>query len=107
MDEQLVSLLDYEGVLSALATTPDGLVVGAAGLAGDDAEIVGAAGTTLLNTVEHAEEVSGSLDVGSAAVHLLRGNDVSLVLLTEAGVPHEELVPVMVVVLDLVVEAFQ
>lgn len=107
MDDQLLSLLDYEGVLSALATTPDGLVVAAAGLNGDDAEVVGAAGTTLLNTVEHADEKGGSLDVGSAAVHLVRGQDISLVVLTESLVVHERLMPIMEEVLDTVTEAFQ
>jgi predicted regulator of Ras-like GTPase activity (Roadblock/LC7/MglB family) len=106
MDDQLLALLEYDGVLTALAATPDGLVVGAAGLKGDDAEIVAAAGSTLLTSVYEAGASSGSLDVGSASVHLLRNHEVSLVVLAEAFAPHEALVPLMRETLDAVTSVF-
>jgi predicted regulator of Ras-like GTPase activity (Roadblock/LC7/MglB family) len=105
MDDQLLSLLEYEGVLSALVTTPDGLVVAAAGIAGDDAEILGAAGSTLWTTVDEANEPDGSMDVGSASIHLVRGGELSIVVLTEPSVAHEALTPLMVESLDAIAGA--
>jgi predicted regulator of Ras-like GTPase activity (Roadblock/LC7/MglB family) len=95
MDDELRGLLEYEGVLSALATSPDGLVVAAAGLSGDDAEILGAAGSMLVDSSVDSGDVSGWLDAGTGSVHLMRDTEVVLVLLTESTLPHDTLVPVM------------
>lgn len=91
MDDQLLALLDYDGVLSALAATPDGLVVAAAGLRSDDAEIVGAAGSMLFSSADDAGRMSGTADIGSASIHLFRGAELSLVVLTEVSTPHDAL----------------
>ncbi|MEX2426151.1 MAG: roadblock/LC7 domain-containing protein [Thermomicrobiaceae bacterium] len=106
MDDQLLGLLEYEGVLCALVTTPDGLIVAAAGIEGDDAEVIGAAGSTLWSTVDAANEPSGSLDVGSASIHLLRGGELSLVVLSDPSVPHESIIPLMAGALDNVSGVF-
>ena len=107
MDDQLISLLDYEGVLTALATTPDGLVIAAAGLGGDDAEILGAAGATLFSGDGSGSEDHGMVEVGDGAVHLLRGEEFSLVVLTDSNVPHEALVGLMQESLESVAGAFR
>ncbi len=95
MDDQLVSLLEYDGVLSALATTRDGLVVAASGLSGDDAEIVGAAGSMLFGSLAESPGESSAVSVGSSALHLMRDTELSLVVLTEAEVRHDLLAPLM------------
>ncbi len=93
MDDELLGLLEYDGVLSAVATSPDGLVVGTAGVTGDDAEILGAAGSLLFGPAnKNGPDV---LNVGSGTVHVVRDDDVFLVVLSEATVPHEALEPVM------------
>jgi predicted regulator of Ras-like GTPase activity (Roadblock/LC7/MglB family) len=106
MDDQLLKLLDYDGVLGVLATTPDGLVVAAVGVEGDDAEIVGAAGSTIEPAAIASGSRSGSIEVSSASVHLLRGDDLSLVALTETFVPHDALAEVMQERLDAVAGIF-
>lgn len=95
MDEQLVSLLDYEGVLGVLATTSDGLVIAAAGLSGEDADVVAAAGTSLLASRDADDERGSSAEIAGGAIHLFAGTEISLVLLTEAGIPREAVVELM------------
>jgi predicted regulator of Ras-like GTPase activity (Roadblock/LC7/MglB family) len=95
MDDQLLGMLEYRGVLSALATTPDGLVIAAAGLTGDDAEILGAAGAMMFNSIADKDVDGGSVEVGSGAVHLMADSDIWLVVLTEVDVPHNLLVDMM------------
>ena len=95
MDEELMKLLDYRGVLSALATTSDGLVVAAAGLSSDDAEIVGAAGASLWSSVSELGQESGSFELNEAALHLRQGTELSVVVLTELDVSHDALNPVL------------
>jgi predicted regulator of Ras-like GTPase activity (Roadblock/LC7/MglB family) len=95
MDQHLESLLNYEGVLGALATTRDGLVIAAVGLSGEDADIVAAAGSALLGTMDDEDSASGSMEIAGAAVHLVPGTEMSLVLLTEANVPREAVEEIM------------
>lgn len=95
MDEQLRDLLDYDGVLTAVASSEDGLVVGTAGLSGDDAEIVAAGGTTLLAELRERGEQSGYLDVAGGRLHVIRGAEISLLLLTEPTIHHEAIAGLM------------
>ncbi len=93
MDDELLGLLEYDGILSAVATTPDGLVVAAAGLSGDDAEILGAAGSMLFDPSNgNGTDV---LDVATGTLHVSRGDEVSIVVLSEASVPHVALEPLL------------
>lgn len=95
MDEQLVSLLNYEGVLGVLATTSDGLVIAAAGLSGEDADVVAAAGTSLLGAQDPDDEQGSSAEIAGGAIHLFAGPEISLVLLTETDIPREAVVELM------------
>lgn len=101
-----MSLLEYNGVLTALATTPDGLVIAAAGLSSDDAEVVGAAGATLFSVADSGNASHGVVDVGEGAMHVLRGEELSLVVLTEPDVPHDVLYELMEHSLSSVSSAF-
>jgi predicted regulator of Ras-like GTPase activity (Roadblock/LC7/MglB family) len=95
MDEQLLALLEYRDVFGALVTTNDGLPVAAAGIQGEDTEVIAAAGTTLLRGLGREGERSLAVEIDGGQVHLLRGEDITLVVLTEPGVPHEALVEPM------------
>jgi predicted regulator of Ras-like GTPase activity (Roadblock/LC7/MglB family) len=106
MDDQLISLLEYRGVLTALATTPDGLVIAAAGLGSDDAEVVGAAGATLFSSENNGDSTHGVIELDQGSMHVLRSEELSLVLLTEPDVPHEALVELMEESLSAVSGAF-
>jgi predicted regulator of Ras-like GTPase activity (Roadblock/LC7/MglB family) len=106
MDDQLLALLDYQGVLGAVGATRDGLVIGAAGLSGDDAEVVGAAGSTLWSSIEEAGEESGMMEVDGAAIHLVPGSDIAVVVLAESEVPHDALVPIMKEALEALTGVF-
>lgn len=104
MDDELIGLLEYDGVLGAVATSPDGLVVGAAGLTGDDAEILGAAGSLLFGPANGSG--ADMLNVGSGAVHVVRDDEVYLVVLAESSVPHDAVETVMIEALGSLAEAF-
>jgi predicted regulator of Ras-like GTPase activity (Roadblock/LC7/MglB family) len=95
MEHHLESLLNYEGILGALATTPDGLVIAAAGLSGEDADIVAAAGTALLGEMDEESDQGCSLEIAGGVVHLVAGSEISLVLLTEADVPRDAVEEIM------------
>lgn len=102
MDGELRALLNYDGVLSVVAASDDGLVVGTGGLNGDDAEVVAAGGTALLAALRERGEANGSMEVASGRLHVVRGNEISLLLLSEASVPHEAVVELMTETLEQV-----
>lgn len=95
MDEQLRQLLNYEGILSVVASSDDGLVVGTGGLNSDDAEVMAAGGTVLLSALRERGEPNGSLQVAGGRLHVVRGDEISLLLLSEESVPHEAIVELM------------
>ncbi len=95
MNSELLELLNYKGVIGALASTPDGLVISAVGLGKDDAEIVGAASSTLWANIERRGESHGSAPVADGEIHLVIGDELALIALTEADVPHDQLSEVM------------
>jgi predicted regulator of Ras-like GTPase activity (Roadblock/LC7/MglB family) len=93
MDNDMLSLLEFEGVLSAHATTSDGLVIAGAGLSGDDAEVVGAAGSSIAGSLVDAGESSTVVQVGSGALHVVANRDLCVVVLSEPTVNHFALLP--------------
>lgn len=95
MEDYLLDLLQYREILAAVATTADGLIVAAAGLAGDDAEVVAASGSALAQLVSQGGERRGAVEVPGGELHLLVGDDLMLVALTEAAAPEECLGEVM------------
>lgn len=91
MEHDLLRLLEYQGVLSAIVTTPDGLVVATAGLDGDDAEVVAAAGASAARSLCRSQERAATLPVAGGVMHLVRGRGLMLVVLAEPSVPVPEL----------------
>jgi len=90
MREQLMDLLEYRVVLGALITTMDGLVITHAGLSPDDAEMLAAASSSQPDDNPYSfDQTSGG------TLHVLRGNDIRLILLTEMDVPQSAITGLM------------
>jgi predicted regulator of Ras-like GTPase activity (Roadblock/LC7/MglB family) len=90
MDEQLLGVLNYEGVLGVVVTTLDGLVIAASGVDHADAEVVGAAGSSLVRLPATDDESDvRSIEAAGGMLHVLPGNDLTLILLTESSIPSE------------------
>jgi hypothetical protein len=85
MYDQLLRLLEYRVVLGALVTTLDGLVVASAGLGPDDAEMLAAAGSMQSN-----DQMRSSSVTRGGVLHVLRGADMRLLVLTEPAAPAVE-----------------
>lgn len=107
MENYLLELLDYRDVLAVVATTADGLIVATAGLNGDDAEVVAASGSALAQHVLQQGERHGSVSVPGGALHLLVGDELMLVALTESAAPAERLAEVMDGVLTRLAEVIR
>lgn len=95
MEDYLLDLLEYRDVLAVVATTADGLIVATAGLEGDDAEVMAASGSALAQHVFHQGERHRSVNVPGGALHLLVGDELMLVALTESAAPGERLAEAM------------
>lgn len=95
MEDALLELLDYRDVLGAVASTTDGLVIAAAGMGDEDAEVVAAAGSALAKALSGAQEHDGDVSVRSGEIHVVVDRDLMLVTLTEPGTPGDRLRPVM------------
>jgi predicted regulator of Ras-like GTPase activity (Roadblock/LC7/MglB family) len=83
MREQLMDLLEYRVVLGALVTTMDGLVITHAGLSPEDAEVLAAASSSQPDDHPYSSDRTGG-----GILHVLRGNDVRLILLTDSDAPQ-------------------
>lgn len=94
MQEQLISLLEYRDVLTAVVSTHDGLVVSTAGLTGEAADIVAAAGAALIDA--RADD-SGSMmiDVEGGRLHVSQGPELMLVVLTGTEISSDQIEPVL------------
>lgn len=102
MEQQLLSLLEYQAVLAAVASTRDGLVVASAGLEPFDAETVAAAGSALVSGAG-GDDPALAIDLDGGTLFLTRGEELMLVVLADASVPQDPLANVMlesVVALD-------
>jgi predicted regulator of Ras-like GTPase activity (Roadblock/LC7/MglB family) len=84
MQDQLMSLLEFRVVLGALVTTMDGLVVSHAGLSPDDAEVLAAA-----SSAQPDDDAYSSDQTHGGSLHVLRGNDIRLILLTDSDAPQQ------------------
>lgn len=91
MEDLLLELLRYRGVLSIVATTGDGLVVATAGLDGADGEAVAAAGSSLATQLREQRAEQGEVATPPGTLHLVMGDDLMLAALCETGVAGEPL----------------
>jgi predicted regulator of Ras-like GTPase activity (Roadblock/LC7/MglB family) len=90
MYDQLLDLLEYRVVIASLVTTLDGLVVAHAGLSPEDAEMLAAAAS--LQPEEHAYS---SDTTRGGTLHVLRGRDMRLIILTDGSAPEQAVATLM------------
>ncbi len=83
MRDQLMQMLEYRVVLGALVTTMDGLVITHAGLSPEDAEMLAAASSSQPDDNQYSSDKTGG-----GTLHVLRGNDVRLIVLTDSEAPR-------------------
>lgn len=83
MSDQLMEMLEYRVVLGSLVTTLDGLVVAHAGLGPEDAELLAAA-----SSAQPSDQPYSSDDTRGGTLHVLRGHDMRLVVLTDTAAPR-------------------
>lgn len=83
LSDQLMTMLEYRVVLGALVTTLDGLVVAHAGLSTEDAELLAAASSSQPNDQPYSSDVTRG-----GTLHVLRGDDMRLVVLTDTVAPQ-------------------
>jgi len=95
MERELLSLLNYQDVRGAVASTQDGLVVASAGLDNFDAETVAAAGSALVSGAG-GDDPALAIDLEGGSLFLTRGEELMLVVLAEASVPQDPLANVMI-----------
>jgi hypothetical protein len=86
MYDQLLRLLEYRVVLGALVTSLDGLVVASAGVGPEDAEMLAAAASMQPN-----DQLRSSAVTRGGVLHVLRGADIRLLVLTEPAAPAVEI----------------
>lgn len=89
MENQLLELLEYRDVLGALTTSLDGLLVASVAVQIDDAELIAA------STASHEDQggVTNYWMTSSAhgALHVARGREMRLVVLSEPHAGQEAL----------------
>ena len=94
MEEQLLSLLEYQDVLAAVASTKDGLVVASVALDDFDAETVAAAGSALVSGAG-GDDPALAIDLDGGSLFLTQGNELMLVVLADPSVAQDPLANVM------------
>lgn len=77
--DNLMKMLEYRVVLGALVTTMDGLLVTHAGLSPDDAEMLAAASSSQPDDHPYSSD-----QTSGGTLHVLRGDDMRLILLTDS-----------------------
>ena len=89
MENQLLELLEYRDVLGALTTSLDGLLVASVAVQTDDAELIAA------STASHEDHgaVSNYWMTSSehGALHVARGREMRLIVLSKPGAGQEAL----------------
>jgi predicted regulator of Ras-like GTPase activity (Roadblock/LC7/MglB family) len=81
--DQLMQMLEYRVVIGALVTTMDGLVITHAGLSPEDAEMLAAASSSQPDDNQYSSDKTGG-----GTLHVLRGNDMRLIVLTDSDAPR-------------------
>jgi predicted regulator of Ras-like GTPase activity (Roadblock/LC7/MglB family) len=94
MEQELQSLLEYQDILGAVASTIDGLVVASAGFESDDAETVAAAGSAVVSDVG-GDDTALAIELDGGSLFLTRGAELMLVVCAEPGIPQDPLAGVM------------
>lgn len=79
----LMELLEYRVVLGSLITTLDGLVIAHSGLNQDDTELLAAGSSS-----QTGDDPYSSVETRGGTLHVMRGQDMRLVVLTDSDTPQ-------------------
>jgi predicted regulator of Ras-like GTPase activity (Roadblock/LC7/MglB family) len=90
MRDQLMQMLEFRVVLGALVTTMDGLVITHAGLSPDDAEVLAASSSSQPDDNQYSSDTTRG-----GTLHVLRGNDMRLIVLTDTDAPRQAVTDLM------------
>jgi len=90
MRDQLMEMLEYRVVLGAIVTTMDGLLITHAGLSPEDAEVLAAASSSQPDDNQYSSDKTRG-----GTLHVLRGNDMRLIVLTDSDAPRSAVTGLM------------
>ncbi|MGI8475577.1 MAG: roadblock/LC7 domain-containing protein [Thermomicrobiales bacterium] len=90
IQDVLSGLLQYEEILGALAVSVEGLVMGSAGIDGEDADMLAALGASLVGVAERTMRRIGAgapsvmcIGAGDGMVHIRGRDEVALIIISE------------------------
>jgi predicted regulator of Ras-like GTPase activity (Roadblock/LC7/MglB family) len=90
VEAMLSELLEYEEVLGVIAVSVEGLVMGAAGVSGEDIDLAAALGASLVGAAERTTRRLGAgpatgltINTGEGMLHLRNGGEFALIVFTE------------------------
>lgn len=90
VENMLAELLEYEEILGVIAVSVEGLVMGAAGVTGEDIDLAAALGASLVGAAERTTRRLGagvatgvSITTEEGMLHLRNGGEFALILFTE------------------------
>ncbi|MBA2452595.1 MAG: hypothetical protein H0V47_05455 [Chloroflexia bacterium] len=89
MENQLLELLEYRGVLGVLTTSLDGLLVASVAVATEDAELIAASTANREDQSDIANYWTTSSETG--ALHVARGREMRLIVLSEPGIDQDSI----------------
>ncbi|CAN5365858.1 hypothetical protein BH23CHL1_BH23CHL1_23640 [soil metagenome] len=89
MENQLLELLEYRGVLGVLTTSLDGLLVASVAVATEDAELIAASTANREDQSAIANYWMTSSENG--ALHVARGREMRLIVLSEPGIDQDSI----------------
>lgn len=98
MEHQLLELLEYRNVLGALTTSLDGLLVASVAVDAADAELIAASAAGYTDEYRVTASEYGAL-------HVARGRELRLIVLTEPGTPADGLRAVLTAQLAAIEES--
>jgi hypothetical protein len=89
VENQLLELLEYRGVLGVLTTSLDGLLVASVAVATEDAELIAASTANREDQSDIANYWTTSSETG--ALHVARGREMRLIVLSEPGIDQDSI----------------
>lgn len=90
IEDMLVDLLRYEEILGVIAVSVEGLVMGTAGVTGEDVDLAAALGASLVGVAERTTRRLGAgpatgltITTSEGMLHLRNGGEFALVVFSE------------------------
>lgn len=90
MESLLNDLLRFDEILGVIAVSVEGLVMGTAGVTGEDIDLAAALGASLVGVAERTTRRMGAgaatgltISTGDGIMHLRNGGDFALIVFTE------------------------